>query len=217
MKQEKKEIIKIIQEMEGSYSAHEIFSDWVRCAALATSNACQIRQNAVWQAREEEYIRTMKKYPLEQRKRFAEITVLLIFALEEMRDVLGKVYMELGGSKSMGQFFTPFHISELCAEVSLEHWKQGEIYKLNEPTCGSGGMIIATASGLRKKGINYQKVMEVIAQDLDWRGVYMCYLQLSYLGIKATVVQGNTLAEPYSDKTEESHILITPAKRGMLL
>ena len=79
-------------------------------------------------------------------------------------------------------------------------------------------MIIATASVLKEKGINYQQVMEVVAQDLDWKGVYMCYLQLSLLGISAVCVQGDTLVNPYiPGKTEASHILYTPARMGVLL
>lgn len=73
------------------------------------------------------------------------------------------------------------------------------------------------AAVLKEKGINYQKAMDVVAQDLDWKGVYMCYLQLSLLGISAVCVQGNTLAEPYIPvKTEESNILYTPARMWVL-
>lgn len=62
------------------------------------------------------------------------------------------------------------------------------------------------------------KAMDVVAQDLDWKGVYMCYVQLSLLGISAICVQGDTLMNPYvKGKTERSHILITPMKAGMLL
>ena len=34
-------------------------------------------------------------------------------------------------------------------------------------------------------------------QDMDLKGVYMTYLQLSLPGIRALVVQGDTLAKPY--------------------
>ena len=69
---------------------------------------------------------------------------------------------------------------------------------------------------MKEKGINYQRKMDVVAQDLDWKGVYMCYLQLSLLGIKATVVQGDTLAEPYSKGYPPDRVLHTPAKMGVL-
>ena len=79
-------------------------------------------------------------------------------------------------------------------------------------------MIIAAAKALSDSGINYQKHLEVVAQDLDWKGVYMTYLQLSLLGIKATVVQGDTLIEPFDPrKTDPRCILRTPAKMGALM
>ena len=53
--------------------------------------------------------------------------------------------------------------------------------------------------------------MRVVAQDLDWRGVYMTYVQCSILGIKAKICQGDTLSEPIVK--EEHRIFYTPAYR----
>ena len=215
----KKDIIKTIQNISGKYSLYEVFTDWIRCSALAISNSCQMIHDKVWQERESMYIDTMKKYTLEERLKFIEMFNMLAETLEfEMTDVLGQIYMEAEmGSKAAGQFFTPYHLSKLCAELSVE-LDENEKCVINEPSCGGGGMIIATASVLKEKGINYQQVMEVVAQDFDWKGVYMCYLQLSLLGISAVCVQGDTLANPHiPGKTEASHILYTPARMGVLL
>ena len=79
-------------------------------------------------------------------------------------------------------------------------------------------MIIAVAKVLHEEKIDWQKRMKVVAQDLDWKGVYMCYVQLSLLGINAVCVQGDTLKEPYvHGKTSRRHILFTPAAMGVLL
>ena len=135
----------------------------------------------------------------------------------EMTDVLGQIYMESGmGSKSSGQFFTPYHLSKLCAELSMIKPNENGKYYINEPSCGGGGMIIAVASVLKERGVNYQKDMKVVAQDLDWKGVYMCHLQLSLLGIKAICVQGNTLTEPYIRGYSKERVLYTPAEMGAL-
>lgn len=222
----RKEIIKVINSMAGKYSGYEIFTDWIRCLALTIENCTHVIHNKVWQEREQLYIDTMRKYEPEDYEKFGLLTARLIEALEDgPDDILGKVYMEAGmGSKIAGQFFTPFHLSELCAMCGLqgqiEAYKSGEIEKItvNEPSCGGGAMIIATAKILKDNGINYQRAMDVVAQDLDWKGVYMCYVQLSLLGISAICVQGNTLMNPYvKGKTERSHILITPMKAGMLI
>ena len=79
-------------------------------------------------------------------------------------------------------------------------------------------MIIAAAKVLREAGINYQRYMRVVAQDMDWKGVYMTYLQISLLGIRGIVVQGDTLAEPYMPgKTPRERIMVTPAEMGVMI
>lgn len=216
----KKEIIKAINDISGKYSAYEVFTDWIRCSALAISNTCQMFHDKIWQDREQMYMDTMRKYTDEEQIKMSEMFFMLAETLEtEMADVLGQIYMESGmGSKAAGQFFTPYHLSELCANLSLPDPDENGKIMINEPSCGGGGMIIAAASSMRTKGLNYQRNLYVVAQDLDWKGVYMCYLQLSLLGINAICVQGNTLLEPYiPEKTEKSHILMTPAKWGILI
>lgn len=208
--------------MSGKYSAYEIFSDWVRCMALSISNSVTPFHDSLWQEREDEYLTTMNKYPPEERNQLCEMTAWLIETLDEgPDDVLGDIYMKSGmGSKAAGQFFTPFHLSELCAKLSInmDILQADDLIKLNEPSCGGGGMIIAVARVLKEAGINYQQKLDVIAQDLDWKGVYMCYVQLSLLGIRAICVQGDTLIDPYNPKkTEASHKLYTPAKMGVLM
>lgn len=215
----KKDIIKILNDMSGRYSMYEVFSDWIRCGALAISNTCQFFHDRVWQEREQEYINTMKKYKPEEQKKIVEMSCLLTETLEnEMEDVLGQIYMDAGmGSRSAGQFFTPWHLSILCADMTLPDPDEDGYYRIGEPSCGGGGMIIAAARAIRNRGLNYQKCMKVVAQDLDWKSVYMCYLQLSLLGIRAVVVQGNTLREPYERGYPENRVLYTPGERGLLI
>lgn len=216
-----KEIIKIINGISGKYSPYEVFSDWVKCSAIAVSNASTIIHDKVWESRENEYIATMKKYESEDRHKFTEMFYMLAEELEDnMSDVLGNIYMQSGmGSKITGQFFTPYHLSLLMARATtMQNYNENEKFHVNEPTCGGGGSIIAVAQVLKENDVNYQNVMKVVAQDLDWKCVYMCYLQLSLLGISAVVVQGDTLQQPYNrDITEKSHILFTPKKKGVLM
>ena len=70
---------------------------------------------------------------------------------------------------------------------------------------------------LKDNGINYQKKMEVVAQDLDWLGVFMSYVQFSFLGINAIVAQGDTLMEPYVKGYPEARVFRTPANKGVLI
>ena len=221
MKQRIGEIIKIINSVSGQYSPHQVFSDWVCMMALSIANSCTLHKNKVYQDREDTFKLVANKYSETDYEKLAEATAYLIEEMEEPRDVLGEIYMEGGfGSKSTGQFFTPFHLSEVTAELvygkNLIRADDGK-YPMHEPSCGAGGMIIALANIMRRDGINYQRELEVIAQDLDWNCVYMCYVQLSLMGISAVVVQGDTLGEPYSKETPEHRVLYTPKKRGVLI
>lgn len=165
------------------------------------------------------YLDTMKKYTKDETQQFVQMLVMLTETLEDdPMDVLGQIYMESGmGSKAAGQFFTPFHLSKVCAAVSVPDPDENGKIIINEPSCGGGGMIIATAAVLKERGVNYQQAMKVTAQDLDWKGVHMCYLQLSLLGIDAICVQGNTLAEPFVKGYPEERILRTPKNRGLFI
>ena len=79
-------------------------------------------------------------------------------------------------------------------------------------------MVIAACKVLRDAGFDYQRRLDVVAQDLDWKGVYMTYLQLSLIGCRALVVQGDALEEPFDRKrTDPAHIFRTPAYMGALL
>ena len=150
-------------------------------------------------------------------KDFADMTGMLVICLENnMEDALGKIYMQAGlGSKQTGQFFTPFHLSYLTAKIAVpEDASEQNPYIMHEPSTGGGGMIIAAAKVLKDRGLNYQKCLKVVAQDLDWKGVYMTYVQLSLLGIEATVIQGDSLS---GQVPAAEQIFYTPRKKGLIM
>nr|DAJ33517.1 MAG TPA: type I restriction system adenine methylase [Caudoviricetes sp.] len=173
----------------------------------------------IWRTREKAYMDTIKKYNSREIELFCKMQGLLWQSFQEygIYDYLGEIYMRSGaGSKSTGQFFTPFHISELCAKVRLKSVEKEEKIKMLEPSAGGGGLILATAKVLYDNGINYQKYLDVVARDLDWNGVYMTYIQLSMIGIKAVVIQGDALAKSERNCNVE-RMLVTPAKIGAIL
>lgn len=212
-----KRIIDSINKMSGKYSSDQIFNDWVTSLAISISNSCSLFHDKTWQQREELYRKIIEQYEENERYSFIELTNYLVEALENnMCDVLGEVYMRGNmGSDRTGQFFTPFHLSKAVSDCSMvQYFNNDDKIIINEPSCGGGGMIIAAAKTLMENGINYQSRMEVVAQDLDWRSVYMCYCQLSLLGISATITQGDTLL---NKKPSSIQVLYTPKKLGVLL
>lgn len=183
-------IIKTIHSMTGKYGVYEIFADWVKMQAFAYANQVHYSQ-----AREDEYIETMKRYDKDEFKKLAEMTAWLVeWADEQMFDMLGYIYMHLEiGNKRTGQFFTPYHLCQLMAKTV--DFSELPI-TANEPTCGAGGNIIALAEAMKDAGINYQHNLMVVCQDIDIKAVYMAFVQLSLYGIPAIVYQSDTLQDP---------------------
>ena len=215
----KKYIVKNIQTFSGKYTQYRIFSDWIQMMALAIQNTC-ILWKPIRDQREQQYLDIAKKYTEEEIKTFCDMAGALSMALEErFGDILGEIYMESGcGNKGTGQFFTPYHLSYATASLLYaDKFSKDEILEVNEPSTGGGGMLIALAEVMKDKGVNYQRKLHVVAQDLDWNGVYMTYVQLSLLGVKAIVVQGDTLMEPYRKGYDARRVFRTPAEMGLLL
>ncbi|MBQ2348782.1 MAG: N-6 DNA methylase [Clostridia bacterium] len=215
----KEELVKVIGSLSGKYSPYQIFSDFCKIFALAISNACAFQHDEIWQEREEAYKATISRYDEKEVMKLVDMMDLLIEAMgEEMTDTLGQIYMQSGaGNSATGQFFTPFHLSLATAEVGVAEGIPDGIIKMNEPSCGGGGMIIATARVLKERGINYQSRLRVVAQDLDWLAVYMTYIQLSLYGIDAIVCQGDTLMQPYKSGYPRRRVLRTPRNAGVLI
>lgn len=214
------EIIKIITNMSGKYSSTFIFDDFVKMVAISLSNSTDIIRDMVWKKRENQYKTIISKYTKEELCNFVKILAILVNLFDErIYDYLGYIYMkcEMGNSKT-GQFFTPFNLSELTAKLStddIEKIKQtDDVITLNEPACGGGGLILAYLKILKDNNINYQKRVKIVAQDLDFRSVYMTYIQLSLVGARAKIAQGDTLVEQNVNNRE--CIFYTPMWKGLL-
>ena len=219
-----KHIIKTIGELQGKFTPYQIFSDWIAMASISIQNMCY-PDGEIRTKREEQYKNIAAKYNSDELTKIAHMTGALTLALEDkFSDVLGSVYMKAGcGSSATGQFFTPYHLSYVTAKLAytdrFKDLQQGEVITLNEPSTGGGGMMIAALEVAKEYGINYQKQVRIIAQDLDWNGVYMTYLQLSLLGADAVVVQGDTLSKYKPCTYLEYHLrrFKTPVRMGALM
>ena len=148
----------MIVEISGHKSPYQVFYDWCVCMAMAFQNSCDIfKDSKIYKQHEELYQNTIKQYSEKEQKKLYEMTGRLFLAFEnEISDYLGGIYMEAGcGNKYVGQFFTPFHLSELCARLGVDG--TDKVYRMNEPSCGGGAMILATAKALKNAGIGWAK------------------------------------------------------------
>ena len=194
-----KEFITKLQNLDHSRRTDNVFTDFL---ALSTYAIMQpfYRSPEI----EQKYLDIINKYNKEQANEFSQMLALLVNALEfQFQDFLGQVYMQLNlGNVKTGQFFTPYSVSKLMAEITfIDNQKDIEnkdIVTLSEPCCGSGGIIIAYAETMKNHNINYQQKLFVEAIDIDELCFQMAYLQLSLYGIPARLMLGDTLAYKFS-------------------
>lgn len=199
----------IIKELDkGTYRVgrQEFLTDAFKCSAIAISNKFDFA-NA--EKREQEYLQIINKYDKDMQdliaQIFAKIYMLLTNQINEhigFNDYLGEIYMKSDTSnRKAGQFFTPYNVSKLCAEMTIdknminEYIEKDKIITLNEPACGAGGMILATADILYNQyHFNIARNLFVLCSDIDERCVVMTYLQLSLAGIPAIVLHQDILS-----------------------
>lgn len=216
-------IIDSIQKMAGKRTPYQIFSDWITMTAIAIQNQCTMIQDKVFEDREDLYRTIAKRYDTGEIKNMADMTGALAILLDtKLCDKLGEIYMKTGcGNKYTGQFFTPYHLSYMTAKLIYQEkileLAEDDVIEINEPSAGGGGMIIALAQVMMENEINYQKRLHIVAQDLDWNSVYMTYIQLSLLGMRAVVIQGDSLCEPYRIGYDERRLLRTPTEMGVII
>lgn len=111
-------------------------------------------------------------------------------------DILGEIFMDLGLSNEWnGQFFTPNSICRMMAMLAgVDQLPERGCITVNEPTCGSGAMVLGAVYAMKQKNQNYQSHAMFVAQDIDIRCVWMAYIQLWMYQIPAIVIHGDTLA-----------------------
>ena len=194
-----KEFISKLQNLDHSRRVDNVFQDFLKLSTYAIAQpfyrSPEIEQN---------YLDIINRYTKKQAEEFSKLLAFLVMALEEKhQDFLGCVYMKLNlGNVANGQFFTPYHVSKMMAEICFvdieKQLEERDFITLSEPCCGSGAMIIAYAQTLKEQGYNYQNQLFVEAVDIDELCFLMTYLQLSLYGIPARVMLGDTLAWKFS-------------------
>lgn len=187
---------------------YEVFRDFVTMSAISIHNAINKSETL-----ENEYLDIVKRYHEDDVQRMCALLSEVVMGLEVPNDFLGSVFMELElGNSRAGQFFTPYPISVMMAKMlhgdSIKATSGKPFTTLQEPACGSGGMIIAYVHAMLDEGINPQQALWVSAIDVDSVPAMMCYLQLSLLHIPAEIIVGNALSmEIYRVMRTPAHYL----------
>lgn len=212
-----KEFLKLFDQLTYSRSAWQTWEDLMTVMACSICNTVDRREKP-FKKREEQYKRSIES--LGGVEIPAQIFNTVVMALEENpnQDFLGRIYMSLDlGSHWRGQFFTPYHISELMARITISEGCQKEIEKkgyvsVYDPCVGAGAMLIAVATAFQEYKINYQTSVIFVGQDIDPVVAKMAYIQISLLGCAGYITVGDSLTNP-----QAGHVLFPEEKEGQEL
>lgn len=213
-----KAFLDVFGQLTNRHHSWDVWRDFITMFACSLSNPLDKEHR---HKREELYLQTVKKYKKQEQELFPELAAQTVLALEENpeQDFLGSIFMSLNlGNEHNGQFFTPYDICKMMAEVTmngalLKVERDGYI-SISDPCCGAGATLIAgihtARKQLEKANLNYQDHILVVAQDIDEVVALMCYIQLSLLGVAGYVKVGNSLTDPITGTDDKENYWFTP-------
>lgn len=193
-------LVTILRDLAHGVGIWQAWCDFCEIAAITISNHVDLARYAEREAR---YLAIIKRYTRPQLDAFAQAFAALVLQLEDgIDDVLGRAFMDLElGNKWAGQFFTPFSVCRMTAELQIDDDLRAKIadrgyVTMSDPAVGAGAFPLAMAAALRDANINYQHALHVTCQDIDPKAVHMAYAQLSLCHIPAVLIIGDTLRAP---------------------
>jgi type I restriction-modification system DNA methylase subunit len=155
----------------------QVFADFCKIAACALALS----------SREDEYYGIATRYSSDEMHEFSTAFSSLVNEMEEkpFTDILGDYYLEVASHSSKqarGEFFTPPEISKLMARMLFDVdavKTKGLPITVNEPACGSGGMVLAVAELFAPDCVD---LLRVTCQDINPLATDMCYINTTLWG-----------------------------------
>lgn len=209
----RKQFIKAFNSLARQRERHAVLADFLETAV------CAIRKRTLppgpeAEALEAQYMAVVKRNRAEDVRAMPELLALTTLAVQGGGcDFLGQVVVELElPAEHMGQFFTPYDVSRMIAEMTFdtvdEIIAERGFVTVQEPACGAGGMILAAADAIEARGFDVARQLYVDGTDVSITCFRMSYLQASLRGVPATIRHGNTLSLEVFDQA------VTPVFAG---
>lgn len=194
------QFVKVLNGIDQSKSRTEVFADFCElsyCALAKAASPFTDQKDAL----EVQYMQVVGRY--RDKDDVRKMPALLALALEAIHvggmDFLGAVAGELGALDArLGQFFTPYHISRMMAEISLKDVvktiEANGFVTVSEPAVGAGGMVIAVADVIEGLGFDPACHLWVEATELSRTTFYMGFIQINARGVAGKITCGNSLS-----------------------
>lgn len=196
-----RDFVKQLTDIDRSKHADEIFRDFCEMSFCALAKLATLDPERL-EKLERQFMEVVRRYPgLDLgRNPMGELLGRATIALRNGGcDFFGLVAGEIGMLDArMGQFFTPYEVSRLNAEIIL-----GDIdgliaekgfVSVHEPAAGAGGMLVAVADVFEGRGHDLSRTLWAEAVELSRSTFHMAYVQMSLRGIPGRVIHGNSLS-----------------------
>ena len=196
-----KRLIDWFNKNSGKYHVWDLFRDVMALLSLSLQQPTNklTGNQALWEKKESEYMSIVGRYDKEIIAKTPEVLhIIMDFFEHNTSDFLGECFMETElGSKYNGQFFSPYHLSKMCATVTSSYEdiiKENGFVLANDPAVGAGSMPIAIADVMREQKFNPQEQLFFIGGDVDRRVLDMCFIQMTLLGVPTKLYHQNALS-----------------------
>lgn len=126
-----------------------MWNDFITMSAISLSNPFELNPERKAK-REKEYAECIKRLGGIERPAELLKTVVMAFELNPNQDFLGNLFMKIGlNNHWRGQFFTPYHVCEMMAQITLSRADKEIASKgyvsVFDCACGAGAILIAAA------------------------------------------------------------------------
>lgn len=195
-----KEFVRLLNDIDRSKHRSEVFADFCEmsyCALAKKASPFPDQREAL----EAQYMSVVGRY--RDKDDVRKMPEMVGIALGEIGnggcDFLGMVAGELEVlDAKLGQFFTPYEVSRMMAEISLpdvdEKIAEHGFITVQEPAAGAGGMLMAIADVIEGKGHSLETSVWIEAVELSRPTFHMCYVQCAARGLAGKVICGNSLS-----------------------
>ena len=209
--------VKLFREITYRWTPWEVWQDFVTMYACAISNAVD---KSHFEKREELYLKRIQKYNKKEQEIFPQLAAEVVLALEknpEQDSSEVSLWRLISAMTPAAVLYAlrclPNDGGNDLRQRAADYRAKGYI-SINDCACGAGATLIAgvhaAAKQIHKAGLNWQNHILVTAQDVDYTVAYMCYIQLSLLGVAGYIKVGNSLTEPMRSDDSLENYWFTP-------
>ena len=183
------EFSKPIEQVGRKHGLSRVFNDLLTMG-ICSFHRTNIQSRLAQKDKENEalYMETIKPYTKEELKELSSsLGALQLNVLDHpYSDILGDFFTRHITKGQNGQFFTPVHICEMMAQMTMPNFGEKEGERILDPACGSGRMPLAAAK------MNHHNYF--FGADNDQTCTKMATLNFFLNGLKGEVSWMNSLS-----------------------